>query len=104
MMARIKKNDTVMVLTGKDRGKKGTVIDILPKKGKVIVKDINLQTHFVKARKQGDVAGIKKKEGYINLSNVMPICSSCKKPCRVNAKKVGEERKVRICNQCKEVF
>ncbi len=104
MMARIKKNDTVMVLTGKDRGKKGAVIEILPKKGKVIVKDVNLQTHFIKARKQGDVAGIRKKEGFIRLSNVMPVCTSCKKPCRVNAKILDEGVKVRMCNQCKEVF
>lgn len=93
-----------MVLTGKDKGKKGTIIEILPEKGKVLVKDINLQTHFIKARKQGDVAGIKKREGYIELSNVMPICSSCKKPCRVNTKVGSNGANVRLCNKCKEVF
>ena len=60
MVARIKKNDTVVVLSGKDKDKNGTVIEVLPKKGKVLVKGIALKTRHVKARKQGDVPGIKK--------------------------------------------
>ena len=70
MVARIKKNDTVVVLSGKDKDKKGTVIEVLPKKGKVLVKDIALVTRHVKARKQGEVSGIKKEESYINASMI----------------------------------
>lgn len=103
MVARIKKNDTVVVLSGKDKDKKGAVIEVLPKKGKVLVKDIALVTRHVKARKQGDVAGIKKEERYVSASILMPVCSSCKKPCRINSKMV-EDKRVRVCNQCEEIF
>lgn len=104
MVARIKKNDTVIVLSGKDRDKKGTVIEVLPEKGKVLVKDIGIVTRHAKARKQGDVAGIKKEESYINAAIVMPICGSCKHPCRVNMKLMENGKRARICNKCKEIF
>lgn len=103
MVARVRKNDKVIILSGKDKGKQGSVIEILPKKGKVVVQDVAIITRHVKARKQGDVAGIKKEEGYINVSKVMPICSSCKKPCRTNTKLV-DNKNVRACNNCKEIF
>ncbi|MEX0849508.1 MAG: 50S ribosomal protein L24 [Candidatus Dependentiae bacterium] len=73
MNSRIKKGDSVYVLTGKDKGKTGSVIAILPKKGKVMVKDVAVVTRHVKARKQGDIPGIKKEERYIDISNVMPV-------------------------------
>ncbi len=73
MKSRIKKGDLVYVLTGKDRGKKGIVIAILPKKDKVIVKDVALVTRHVKARKQGETSGIKREERFIHISNVMPV-------------------------------
>lgn len=103
-MMRIKKNDTVVVLTGKDKGKQGLVIDILPKKGKVKVKGIAIATHHVKARRQGDVAGIKQEEGYIDLSNVMPVDPSVSKPCRVNSKILDNGTKVRVSNRTQEIF
>ena len=104
MMSRVKKNDTVVVLTGKDRDKKGTVIDLDVNKGKVMVKGIAIATRHMKARKQGDVAGIVKEETYISLSNVMPVCSSCKKPCRVNIKVMEKGKRARMCNDCNEIF
>lgn len=73
MKLRIKKGDQVYVLTGKDRGKKGVVIAILPKKDKVMVKGIAVVTRHVKARKQGEVSGIKREERFIHISNVMPV-------------------------------
>ena len=103
-MAHVKKNDVVFILSGKDKGKRGTVIEVLPKKGKVLVKDIALVTRHVKARKQGDVAGIKKEEGYINVSIVMPVCASCNQACRVNTKMMEDGKRVRVCNRCKEIF
>ncbi len=72
MMA-IKKNDKVTVLTGKDKGKTGTVIEVLPKKGKVLVKGIAMVSRHAKAKKQGETSSIKKKESYINISNVMAV-------------------------------
>jgi large subunit ribosomal protein L24 len=73
MKSAIKKGDLVYVLTGKDRGKKGSVIEILPKKGKIMVKGIAVVTRHVKARKQGETSGIKREERYIDISNVAPI-------------------------------
>jgi len=103
-MERVKKNDTVAIITGKDKGKTGKVIEILSKKGKVMVKGIALVTKHVKARKQGEISGIKKKESFIKLSNVMPICSSCKKPTRVSGKALEVGKRMRICNRCNESF
>lgn len=105
MTARIRKNDTVVVLSGKDKGEQGTVIDILPEKGKIMIKGLAMITRHVKPRKQGEVGGIKKQESYLELSKVMPVCSSCKKPCRINVKdndKTGKN--ARACNRCKEII
>ncbi len=104
MVARVKKNDTVMVVAGKDKGKKGTVIDLEIKKGKVMVKGIAIATRHAKARKQGETAGIKKEESFIELSNIMPVCGSCKATCRVNVKVLENGKRARTCNKCKEIF
>ncbi|MFC1842781.1 50S ribosomal protein L24 [Candidatus Dependentiae bacterium] len=101
-MARIKKNDTVLVVTGKDKGKKGAVVDVITKKGKVLIQGVNIVIRHAKARKQGEVAGIRHEERPINLSNVMPVCSSCKKPCRIGLKKLENGKSVRVCARCKE--
>ena len=104
MVARIKKNDKVFVLAGKDKGKQGAVIAILPKKGKVMVKGVAIATRHVKARKQGENSGIKKEEVFIDLAKVMPICASCKKPSRVGAKTLQDGKRARFCIRCKEIF
>lgn len=104
MIARIKKNDTVVVRSGRDKGEQGTVLQVLPKEGKVLVKGVGLITRHVKARKQGDVAGIKKEEGYLDLSKVMPVCPSCKKGCRVATKVMDNGNKSRACHHCKEII
>lgn len=103
-MARIKKNDTVLVIAGKDKGKRGTVAEVLPKKGKVLVQGVNIVIRHAKARKQGDVAGIRHEERPFDISNVVPICSSCKKPCRVGTKVLEGAKKARICARCKEIL
>jgi|SRR5579862_6851051 len=104
MVAHVRKNDTVVVLSGRDKGEQGTVIEVLPKEGKVMVKGLAIVTRHVKPRKQGDVGGIKKQESYLNLSQVMLVCSSCKKPSRVNAKMLENGKKARVCNRCKELM
>ena len=104
MISRVKNNDTIVVLSGKDKEKQGEVIAISKKKGKVLIKGIALVTRHVKARKAGEFAGIRKEESFINLSNVIPICTSCKKPCRINSKLLDTGKRVRICNRCKEIF
>ncbi|MGB8367251.1 MAG: 50S ribosomal protein L24 [Candidatus Babeliales bacterium] len=104
MVARVKKNDTIVVLTGRDKGKQGEVVEISRKKNKVLVKGVALVTRHIKARRAGEAAGIKKEEGFVNLSNVMPVCTECKKPSRVNTKMTDEKKRVRICNRCKKIF
>lgn len=103
-MMRIKKNDTVVVIGGKDKGKRGTVIDILPKKGKVKVKGIAVVTRHVKARRRGEASAIKREENFIDISKVMPVCPKANKPTRVNASTSEGGMKVRISNVSKEVF
>ena len=102
-MMRVKENDTVVVLSGKDKGKKGKVIEILTKKDKVMVKYLGLITKHAKARRQGETAGIKQRESYFHVSKVMPVCTACSKAVRVNVKTV-EDKRVRTCNKCKEAF
>lgn len=107
-MKRVKRNDTVVVLAGKDKGKRGLVLAINTQKGKVMVKGVAMATHHVKARKQGEVSGIRKEEAFIDLSNVMPVCLSCDKPCRVSFVKPEstdqdstKSAKHRACSRCK---
>jgi large subunit ribosomal protein L24 len=104
MVARVKKNDKVCVLAGKDRGKKGTVIAILPKENKIMISGIALVKKHVKARRQGEIAGIKEQESFIHISKVIPVCGSCNKGCRINIKSLDDGKTVRICNRCKETF
>ncbi len=104
MLSRVKKNDTVLVLSGKDKGKQGLVISVDPKKDLVLVKDVGVVTRHVKARRAGEKGGLVKEEGYVPLCRVMPMCPSCKKPCRVQMKFLEGNDKARICHRCKEAF
>jgi large subunit ribosomal protein L24 len=104
MVARIRKNDTVAVLTGKDKNKQGVVLEILSDKNKVLVKNIAIITRHAKARKQGDVSEIKKQESYIDLSNVMLVCNTCRKPSRVNSKLLDTGKRTRVCNRCEQII
>lgn len=103
-MFRIKKNDKIVIISGKDKDKTGKVIEILPKKDRVIVNGLGLVTKHAKARKQGEAGGIKQRESSIHISKVMPVCTSCDKPARVNVKSVENGARVRICNKCEEAF
>jgi large subunit ribosomal protein L24 len=99
----IRKNDTVLVIAGKDKGKKGRVRFAYPKKERLLVEGIN----FVKkhSRAQGAVrqAGIIEREAPIHVSNVMLICTKCNKPARVGSRLLADGRKVRFCRVCGEV-
>lgn len=102
-MFRVKKNDRVKVLSGRDKGKEGTVIQLDQKQEKVLVKGVAIVTRHVKARKQGQVSAIKTEEQFVDMAKVMPVCTACKKACRVNFKQL-ENTKVRMCNRCEETF
>ncbi len=98
----VKAGDTVVLLTGdeKDRGKKGKVLAVSPKEGKVIVEGINVVKKHVKPRKAGDASGIIETESAIYASKVQVVCPKCDKPTRV-AHKVDENgNKTRICKKC----
>ena len=91
--------DTVMVISGKDKGKTGKVLEVSPKEGKIIVEDINIVTKHVKPRREGEAGGIMKVPGAMYASKVMLYCSKCKKPTRI-AHKVSGDSKVRVCKHC----
>ena len=101
---KIRKNDTVLVTAGKDRGKRGKVRFAYPKKNVVLVEGIN----FIKkhSRAQGRVrqAGIIDLEAPINVSNVMLLCEKCNHPTRVGFTALEDGKKVRVCRKCKEVI
>ncbi len=98
----IKTGDTVIVLSGKDKGKKGKVLKTDPKKGAVIVEGINFATKHTKPRRQGDTGGIIKQETSLRACKVMRVCPKCDKPTRVKHEILASGEKVRICAHCKE--
>ena len=104
MLSRIKKNDLVSVVSGKDKGKEGRVVDMDPKKDRALVKGVAIITRHAKAKKQGEKSGIIKEESYVSLCKVMPVCPSCKKPCRTQTKEMEDGKKARVCHRCKEQF
>ena len=95
----IKTNDTVIVLSGKDKGKKGKVLKAMPKENKVIVEGVSVAACHTKARKQGETGGIIRKEIPIRIDKVQLFCSKCDKGVRVGFK-VEDGKKTRICRKC----
>ena len=95
----IKKNDTVIVLSGKDKGKTGKVQQTLPASGKVLVEGVNMATCHVRPRKQGDQGCIIRREAPIYVCKVMRVCPKCNKPTRT-AYKLTDGKKVRVCKLC----
>ena len=101
---KIKKNDTVLVISGKDRGKKGRVRRALPKKSRVIVEGLNMIKRHSRARRAARQAGIVELEAPLHVSSVMLVCDKCKKPARVGIKTLEDGRKARFCRACQEVI
>ena len=95
----VKKGDTVVVLSGKDRGKQGKVLGTVPADGKVVVEGINMVTCHVKPRKQGEQGGIVKREAALAACKVQVVCPKCSKATRV-AHKVENGKKTRVCKHC----
>ena len=99
MSMNVKKGDTVVVLSGKDRGKQGKVLGTVPADGKVVVEGINMVTCHVKPRKQGEQGGIVKREAALAACKVQVVCPKCSKATRV-AHKVENGKKTRVCKRC----
>jgi large subunit ribosomal protein L24 len=95
----VKKNDTVVVLSGKDKGKQGKVLSVDPKAGKVVVEKVSVASRHQKPRTQGEEGGIIQKETPIYACKVMTVCPKCNKPTRV-AHKMNGDKKVRVCKHC----
>ena len=96
----VKKGDTVVVLSGKDKGKKGKVLEVSPKEQKVIVEGLNMVTKHVKPRRQADAGGIVKAEGALYACKVMAVCPKCGKPTRLGHKIKEDGSKARVCKLC----
>jgi len=101
---KIKKDDNVMIVTGKDKGKKGKVRFAYPKKERILVEGVNLIKMHSRARAQVRQAGIIEREAPINVSNVMLVCNRCNKPARIGYRKLEDGRKVRFCRACNEAI
>ena len=96
---RVKKGDTVKVLSGKDKGKTGEVLEILPKTNKIVVKGINIIKKHTKPRKQGEEGGILSMEGAMHVAKVAAVCPKCGKATKIGySEEKGE--KVRVCKKC----
>jgi large subunit ribosomal protein L24 len=100
---KIRKNDTVLVITGKDRGKKGKVRFAYPGDNTIMVEGINMIKKHTKPRGQVRQAGIIEREAPISAANVMLLCSKCNKPTRLGSRVLQDGRKARICRACGEV-
>ena len=96
---KVKKGDTVQVLSGNDKGKKGEVLEVIPKDSKVVVKGVNVRKKHIKPRKQGEEGGIIPVECAIDSSKVNVVCPKCGKSTRVEYK-IENDKKVRICKKC----
>lgn len=102
----VKTGDTVVVLSGKDKGKKGKILQVSPKERKVIIEGVNMCTKHVKPRRQGEAGGIVKAEAAMYACKVMPVCPKCGKPTRIGHKILEDGSKVRVCKNadCGEEF
>lgn len=103
-MAKIKKNDTVKILTGKDRGKTGKVLTVFPESGRALVQGLNMVKKHARRTRDDQQGGIIQKESPVNISNLMIVCQKCGKPTRVSFGMLSDGTKTRICKKCKELL
>ena len=102
MHAQIRKNDTVMVIAGRERGKTGKVLRVLVDRGRATVERLNMVKRHTRARGAQSPYGIVEKEAPIHLSNLMIMCDKCNAPVRMGKLQLEDGRSVRICQRCKE--
>ena len=104
MKVHVRKNDKVVVISGKDKGKIAEIIKVYPKTGKVLVQGINIVKKHQKANKNQAESAIIEKEAAINSSKVMLYCAKCKTATRISNKLLEDGSKVRVCKKCGETF
>lgn len=103
-MLRIKKDDMVVVVSGKDKGKKGKVITVFPNAKKALVEGVNFVKKHMRKTQQDQQGGIVQKEVPMQLSNLMLFCKRCNKSVRIGASFLKDNSKTRICKSCKELI
>ena len=100
----IRKNDNVVVVTGKDRGKRGRVLKVVAEKNRLLVEGVNIMKRHTKANPQKNVkGGVVEREAALHASNVQLVCPECGRPTRIGKKVLGDGRKVRVCRKCEGV-
>jgi large subunit ribosomal protein L24 len=100
----IRRNDNVVVITGKDRGKRGRVLKVDPAKNRLVVEGVNFIKRHTKPNPQRQIkGGVVEREASLHASNVQLVCPECDKPTRLGRKVLGDGRKVRICRKCEGV-
>ncbi len=103
-MISVRRDDTVLVLTGRDKGRKGRVIRLFPEEGRALVEKINMVKRHSKPTQQLPQGGVVEKEAAIQLSNLQVVCSKCGKPTRVGVKVLAGGKKARLCKKCGEIL
>ena len=101
-MNSIRKNDTVMIIAGKDKGKRGAVTRIIPKENRIVVEGVNIVKRHTRGQAGARQAGIIQQEAPLNISNVVLICNKCNAPTKVKRTTLEDNRKVRVCQKCNE--
>ncbi len=97
----IRKNDNVVVITGKDRGKRGRVLQLVPAKNRLIVEGVNIVKRHTRPNPRQNVkGGVVEREAPLHASNVQLVCPECGAPTRIGKRLLGDGRKVRICRKC----
>ena len=97
----IRKNDTVVLLAGKDKGKTGKVLKVIPEKNRIIVEKLNFIKEFIRRDQSKNIqGGIMEKEGPIHISNVQIYCTDCAQGVRVRSKQLDDGTRVRVCSKC----
>jgi len=99
----VKKDDTVMVMAGKEKGKTGKVLRVYPDKGRVLVESVNIVKRHTRPSQANQDGGIIEKEAALALSNVMLVCAACSKPTRTGARRLDDGSKARFCKKCNEI-
>lgn len=102
--AKVRRSDTVEVLAGKDRGRRGEVRRVLPRDGRVLVTGVNMVKRHQRARSPQEPSGIIEREAPLHLSNVRVVCRSCNHGVRVGFRLLEDGRKVRYCKRCNETI
>ncbi len=103
-MIRVKRNDVVMVISGKDRGKKAKVLQVFPQEGRVTVEGLNLVKRHMRRSQAHPQGIILSREGRIPLDRVMPVCPRCHRSVRIGSQQLSDGTKARVCRRCKETF